>query len=273
MRFRTLITANELAQYLSSPNWVIVDCRFNLADTTAGHQVYVAEHISGAVYVHLDDDLSSEPVTDKGRHPLPSPAGLIALFSRLGIDNTKQVVAYDNMGGAIAARLWWMLRYMGHEAVAVLDGGWQAWQQAGLPTVSGNESPVPAQFTGQARLNQLVVINDVPAQPRLIDSRAEARYRGEHEPIDPQAGHIPGAVNYFFKQNLAENGHFLPAGQIRQQLEAIIGQTPSEEVTFYCGSGVTACHNVLAQVHAGLSEGRLYVGSWSEWSRSGREIS
>lgn len=271
MPYTTLISVAQLAPILTDPDWVIIDCRFELGDPEAGRRAYEAGHIPKAIYAHLDEDLSGKPLTDRGRHPLPSPAGLTATFSRLGINQHKQVVIYDNRGGAIAARLWWMLRYMGHEAVAVLDGGWQAWQRTGYPTPSGIRTPLPTQFTGRPRPERLVVIDEVLALPRLVDSRAGARYRGEHEPIDAQAGHIPGAVNYFFKQNLADDGYFVPAGQLRQQLEPILADTPSNEVTFYCGSGVTACHNLLAQVHAGLPEGRLYVGSWSEWSASGRD--
>ncbi|WP_420630774.1 sulfurtransferase [Candidatus Leptofilum sp.] len=264
--YKTLITAQTLAENIGKPDWVIVDCRFNLADTAVGHQNYQQAHIPGAVYAHLDDDLSGPPVTDRGRHPLPTPQRLAQLFSFLGIDEMSQVVAYDDAGSMIAARLWWMLRYMRHEAVAVLDGGWQAWQAAGLPTKSGIETNEPAQFTGRPRPKWVVTLDEVNHQRVLIDSRGPARYRGELEPIDPQPGHIPGAVNLPFETQLDANGRFRPADEMKAELTAVLGQTKPEAATFYCGSGVSACVNLLAMAHVGLGNGRLYVGSWSEWS-------
>lgn len=266
--FTTLISVDELKQALGDPQWVLVDCRFSLADTAVGYQAYQASHIPGAVYAHLDDDLSGPPLTDNGRHPLPSPAALTALFGRLGIDQSKQVVVYDDANGAYAARLWWMLAYMGHTAVAVLDGGWPAWQAAGGAVQTGIETAQPTLFTGAPRTEWLVQMADVPAQPLLLDSRGPARYRGEIEPIDAQAGHIPAAINYFYENNWGSDGRYLPAEQIKQQLTAVLGDTAAEEAVFYCGSGVSACVNLLALAHAGLGHGRLYVGSWSEWSRS-----
>ncbi|WP_420642721.1 sulfurtransferase [Candidatus Leptofilum sp.] len=263
---KTLIDAQTLAENIGNPNWVIVDCRFSLADTAAGYQNYQQAHIPGAVYAHLDDDLSGPPATDHGRHPLPTPQRLAQLFSFLGIDEMSQVVAYDDAGGMIAARLWWMLRYMRHEAVAVLDGGWQAWQTAGLPTKSGVERNEPAQFSGRPQPKWLVTLDEVESQPLLVDSRGPARYRGEIEPIDPQPGHIPGAVNLPFENQLDANGRFRPAEEMKAQITAVLGKMRPDAVTFYCGSGVTACVNLLAMAHVGLGNGRLYVGSWSEWS-------
>lgn len=263
--YKSLIGVDRLAQHLGDSDWVIVDCRFDLADTAAGRRQYETAHIPGAVYAHLDDDLSGPPVTDRGRHPLPSPAALAALFSRLGIGEMTQVVVYDDKNGAIAARLWWELRYMGHEAVAVLDGGWAAWQAAGLPTRAGAEENEPATFTGRPKAHWLVRLEELPAQQLLIDSRSPARYRGEVEPLDPVAGHIPGAVNYFFQENWSADGRYLPAAEIRARLEAVLDGAEPETAVFYCGSGVTACVNLLALAHAGLGNGRLYVGSWSEW--------
>jgi thiosulfate/3-mercaptopyruvate sulfurtransferase len=262
----TLIDVQTVADHLQQPDWVIVDCRFNLANTAAGEAAYRQSHIPGAVYAHLDRDLSGPPVTDKGRHPLPTPAALTLLFGRLGIDEKKQVIAYDNNNGMAAARLWWLLRYMGHPAVAVLDGGWPAWQEAGFPTRSGVEPAEKTLFTGAPRSEWVVGLAEVPDLPLVVDSREPARYRGEMEPIDPRAGHIPGAVSYYYQQNIDQNGRFLPAGQIRRQLEAVLGDTQPAEATFYCGSGVSACINLLAMAHAGLGNGRLYAGSWSEWS-------
>lgn len=271
--YTTLIDSQTLNYYLGHRQWVIVDCRFDLADTAAGERAYEQSHIPGAVYAHLDDDLSGPPVTDSGRHPLPTPAAMTALFGRLGIDGNKQVVVYDDANGAYAARLWWMLRYMGHGAVAVFDGGWQAWQEAGLPTRGGEETNPPALFTGAPQMAWLVRIEDVQQQVLLVDSRAPARYRGEVEPLDPKAGHISGAVNYPYEVNWGEDNRYLPPERIRQQLQELLGDVPPEQATFYCGSGVSACANLLAMAHAGLGDGRLYVGSWSEWSRDpDREI-
>jgi thiosulfate/3-mercaptopyruvate sulfurtransferase len=190
------------------------------------------------------------------------------LFGRLGIDGGKQVVAYDDANGMYAARLWWMLRYMGHQAVAVLDGGWQAWVAAALPTRSDNETAVPSLFMGEPRREWLVQLKEVAALPLLVDSRAGPRYRGEYETIDAQAGHIPGAINHHFERNWDEDGRYLPPEQLRRQFEQLLGGTAAEQATFYCGSGVSACVNLLALAHAGLPPARLYVGSWSEWSRT-----
>lgn len=270
MTFSTLLTPGTLASHLDDPDWVIVDCRFDLAEPEAGRQAYREGHIPGAVYADLNEALSGPPVTDRGRHPLPAPDALRALFGRLGIGPETQVGAYDDAGGAIAARLWWMLRYMGHHAAAVLDGGWTAWQAARLPVASGVEENERVAFEGEPRREWLVLQDEVPAVERLVDSRAPERYRGEVEPWDPVAGHIPGAVNYHFQRNLDETGSFLPPETVREQLAAVLGEVRPTEVVYYCGSGVTACHNVLAQVHAGLGMGRLYVGSWSEWCRQER---
>jgi thiosulfate/3-mercaptopyruvate sulfurtransferase len=264
MSFTTLIDAWTLHEHLADADWVVVDCRFALADPPLGREQYLAAHIPGAVYAHLKDDLSSAPVTDNGRHPLPSPAQMATLFTRLGIGEMTQVVVYDANNGANAARLWWMLHYMGHTAVAVLDGGWQAWQAANFATQSGEETNKPALFTGSPNREMLVIVDDVLSQPLLVDSREPARYRGEEEPIDPAAGHIPGAVNYFYQRHW-QDGRYRSPEQIRQDLQAVLGDVPPEQATFYCGSGVTACVNLLAMKHAGLGNGRLYVGSWSEW--------
>jgi thiosulfate/3-mercaptopyruvate sulfurtransferase len=264
--YKTLLDVQNLAANLDNPNWVVVDCRFSLADTAVGSQNYQTAHIPGAVYAHLDDDLSGPPATDHGRHPLPTPQRLAQLFSRLGIDEMSQVVAYDDAGGMVASRLWWMLRYMGHEAVAVLDGGWQAWQQADLPTKSGIEHNDSAQFNGRPQAKWLVTLDEVADQSLLIDSRGAERYRGETEPLDSQAGHIPNALNLPFANQLDENGRFRSKDEMQATLTAVLGQKSGSQATFYCGSGVTACINLLAMVHVGLGNGRLYVGSWSEWS-------
>lgn len=263
--FTTLIDTNNLAAHLADPDWVIVDCRFQLGDTEFGRRAYEAGHIPGAVYAHLDALLSNPPTTDNGRHPLPPPDIIIERMGRLGIDNSKQIVAYDDKNGMVAARLWWLLRYLGHEAVAVLDGGWPAWLEAGQAQRSGVEENSARPFTGVPRTDWVVLADDVSGAPLLVDSRAPERYRGEVEPIDPVAGHIPGAVNYFYQQSWSENGRYLAPEQIRQQLLAVLGETDPDEAVFYCGSGVTACVNLLALNYAGLGNGRLYAGSWSDW--------
>lgn len=263
----TLIDCHALAQHLNDPNWVLVDCRFSLADTGLGGRNYLAGHIPGAIYAHLDHDLSGPPVTDAGRHPLPTPAALVQLFSRLGITEQTQVVAYDDANGMVASRLWWMLRYMGHEAVAVLAGGFPAWQSAGLPEQSGREEAAKtAVFSGTPRQDWVVVKDDVLSAPLLIDSRAPNRYRGEIEPIDTVAGHIPGAVNFPFQRNWSDGGYLAP-DQLATQFAELLGDVAADAAVFYCGSGVSACANLLALAHAGVGNGRLYVGSWSEWSR------
>ncbi len=264
--YTTLIDAQTVAGHFDDPNWILVDCRFDLSDTEVGWEWYEKAHIPGAVYAHLDEDLSGPPLTDSGRHPLPSPAALTRLFGRLGIDESKQVVVYDNANGVFATRLWWMLRYMGHEAVAVLDGGWAAWEAAKLPTKAGDEENETAVFTGAPRSDWLVTIDQVADQPLLIDARSPERYAGLEEPIDARPGHIPGAVNFPFGRTWGEDGRYLPPEELAARLTAVLGDIPPDEATFYCGSGVSACVNLLALAHAGLGNGRLYVGSWSEWS-------
>lgn len=266
-RYTTLIDASALVALNGA---VIVDCRFNLLDTARGEAAYTAGHIPGAVYAHLDRDLSNPPTTDHGRHPLPPPARLNEVFGALGIANGVQVVAYDDASGMMAARLWWMLRYMGHDAVAVLDGGLPAWTAAGLPLEAGTVTPQAACFAGSPRRERLVVLAEIEAAAcplQLMDARDPARYRGEVEPIDKRAGHLPGARNHAWQRNLEQRGRFLEPAALREAFLGSLGTLPGSSTVHYCGSGVTACHNVLAQVHAGLPEPRLYCGSWSEWSR------
>jgi thiosulfate/3-mercaptopyruvate sulfurtransferase len=263
--FDSIIDAREFESGRNADDWVVIDCRYDLADPGAGYLGYLQAHVPGAVYAHLHDDLSSPPVTDHGRHPLPDPDRLVEVFSGFGIHPGTQVTVYDDSGGAIAGRLWWMLRYMGHRAVAVLDGGWQAWSELGLPAESGDARRAPARFTGTPDRRMLVRLEEVAQLPALFDAREPARYAGATEPIDPVAGHIPGARNYHWRLNLDSSRRFLPRHRLRQQLLAAYGAAGAHTVTFYCGSGVSACHNVLAAVAAGLPMPRLYVGSWSEW--------
>ncbi|MBI2993454.1 MAG: sulfurtransferase [Gammaproteobacteria bacterium] len=263
--FDTLIGAQALRAKRSEPGCVIVDSRYELADRGAGYRAYLAGHIPGAVYAHLHDDLSGPPLTDHGRHPIPSPSRLRELFCSFGISAGVQVVTYDDSSGAIAARLWWMLRYMGHDAAAVLNGGWSAWVDAGFETEQRETRNLPSPFLGSPRDDWLVTLAQVSAAPLLLDAREPARYRGEKESIDPVAGHIPGARNYFWKENIDARGAFRPKAEIRRRMESVYGSCPAGDVVCYCGSGVTACVNILAAVHAGLPFPRLYAGSWSEW--------
>jgi thiosulfate/3-mercaptopyruvate sulfurtransferase len=277
MAYTTLIAPADLRANLDDPAWVIVDCRYDLNDIGAGRRAYQQAHIPGALYAHVDDDLSGAVVPGyTGRHPLPSIEACVRTFSALGIGSGTQVVAYDDRGGALgAARLWWMLRWLGHDTAAVLDGGWQAWQQAGYPVRGGHESHAPHAFTPRMRPHLLVGTHDVEAQHadpayRLLDVRKAPRYRGEMEPIDPVAGHIPGAISAPFEENLDDSGHFLPPAALRARYEALLAGVPASNTTFYCGSGVSAAHGVLALAHAGLGDARLYEGSWSEWIANSR---
>lgn len=269
LSYSTVIDVATLFERLGDPAWVIVDCRFDLADTAAGETAYEASHIPGAVYAHLDRDLSGpkDPTGRGGRHPLPSPGRMTTVFGRLGIHEGAQVVAYDDVSGHYAARLWWMLRAMGHDAVAVLDGGWPAWQAAGLPVAGGRDVPAERLYTGALALDRRAEMDEAAAAPLLVDSRAPERYRGEVEPIDPVAGHIPGAVNRPYAANWTPEGRWRSPQELLADFLELVGDTPPEESVFYCGSGVSACVNLLAMARAGLPMGRLYVGSWSEWSR------
>ena len=260
-----LIDVDSLAARIGTPEVVVVDCRFDLARPDQGHADYLEAHVPGAVYAHLDDDLSGPRGRSGGRHPLPTPAAMAERFADLGISADSKVVAYDQAGGAIASRLWWMLRYMGHPAVAVLDGGFGAWLAGGQPTESGNITPRRGRFQGAPRDDRLVSAEAVPTLPLLVDSRDGARYRGEHEPLDPVAGHIPGARHRFFADNLERDGRFREPAELRADFERLLAACPADEAVFYCGSGVTACQNLLAMVHAGLPMARLYAGSWSDW--------
>ncbi len=272
MAFTTLISSATLSMHLGDAAWVVVDCRFKLDDVAWGEREYAAAHIPGAVYADLDHDLSAAKTGTNGRHPLPDTVALAATFSRLGITSGMQVVAYDQHNGMYASRLWWMLRYMGHDVVAVLDGGFAKWIAEGRETRGGGESRPPSAFSGSARREMILdaatvasLIGSTSPSTRLLDARAPQRFRGESEPLDKVAGHIPGASNYFFQQNLDANGTFRTPEQLRAQLGGVLGDAPPHHVVCYCGSGVTACHNLLAMEHAGLKGAKLYAGSWSEW--------
>ncbi len=270
--FTTLISAAELAARLQDASTIVVDCRFDLADPGKGRREYDEAHVPGARYLGLEPDLSGPKTGTTGRHPLPDLADFLRVLGTVGVTPTSQVVAYDDKTGLWASRLWWMLRFVGHDAVAVLDGGLAKWKAEGreLTAESTPLAPVaPPPFS--ARWDMRVTIDDVVAHSqnrtaRLIDARAAERYRGESESIDRVAGHIPGAGNFFFQQSLRADGTFLPADVLREKLTQLLaGHAPSSTVC-YCGSGVTACHTLLTLEHAGLPGAKLYPGSWSEWS-------
>ena len=271
MAYTTLISAEELHRNLDRKDWVVVDCRFGLGNTEKGREDYLASHIPGARYAHLDEDLSGPIIPgETGRHPLPDIPSFVHQLSRWGIANNTQVVAYDSMGGPFAARLWWMLKWLGHENVAVLDGGFPAWLSKGYATTDTLPQPTPALYSPSVHPNRSVPVEEVVQNLEqtgmlLIDARAEQRYAGEHEPIDPVAGHIPGALSYPFKGNLTEDGYFKSAGQLKERFHALSQHSPNTKIVCYCGSGVTAAHNILAIVHAGLPFPAMYAGSWSEW--------
>jgi thiosulfate/3-mercaptopyruvate sulfurtransferase len=273
----TLIAAAELARHLGDADWVSIDCRFELARPGWGEQAYGAGHIPGALYAHLDRDLAGPVTPASGRHPLPAVAALAATFGRLGIDAAVQVVAYDQGSGAYAARLWWLLRWLGHRRVAVLDGGFAAWQRAGLPVSTAVGGRAPRRFQARAADWMLATTAQIAAalaagglargEPLLVDARGADRFAGENETIDPVAGHIPGARSHPFAGNLDERGQFRSPEELRGSWSASLRGRPPAAVVAMCGSGVTACHNLLALEVAGLGGARLYAGSWSEWIR------
>ncbi len=271
MTEKILFSAQELRVLQTSGNCLVVDCRFVLADPDAGHKAYLDSHIPGAVYAHLDDDLASPVTSDSGRHPLPDPDGFAAFLGRIGWQPGVILVAYDNVGGAIAARFWWLMKYFGHDGSAMLDGGIAAWQSAGYQLESRvvNVKPMPVvDFTLRKEL--AVSVSELTGKLEndevlLADARDRKRFAGEVEPIDRVAGHIPGSVNYPYSLNLTTNGCFKPVDEIRKGMRALTENLESGNLIHMCGSGVTACHNVFAAELAGISEPKLYVGSWSEW--------
>lgn len=271
--YTTLISADNLAERLAAaPGSVLVfDCRFDLADTALGEQTYAAGHIPGAHYLHLDRDLSGAKTGTNGRHPLPARDALADTLKAHGLKQNQQVVAYDAQGGMYAARLWWLLRWLGHDSVAVLDGGLQAWQSAGHAVSQDTPPKSAGDFRAGAPLAtvvdaQAVLANLTTKSQLVIDARAADRYRGENETIDRIGGHIPGALNRFFKDNLTADGRFKSGHELREAFNPLLGATPPNKVILQCGSGVTACHNALAMEIAGLHDPALYAGSWSEWS-------
>ena len=275
--YTTLIEPAELAAHTHDPDWVVLDCRFELAKPAWGEAEYARGHVPNALYAHLDRDLSSAVTATSGRHPLPPRDGFSATLGRWGVDGKVQIVAYDQGTGVYASRLWWLARWAGHVRVAVVNGGFAAWQQAGLPISdqpavrrarSFVPSHVPAEFATTAEVAEILAAGELSRGQRvLVDARAADRFAGQNETLDPVAGHVPGARNHPFMRNLDARSRFLPAAALRSQwLETLQGQTPSNTIAM-CGSGVTACHNLLALEVAGLTGARLYAGSWSEWIR------
>lgn len=270
--FNTLISTQELAAHIDDPSWVLIDCRFDLADKEWGAEEYEVLHIPGAVYAHLEKDICGPITPTSGRHPLPEPGKFIASMQRLGINNDSQVVVYDATGGGMAGRLWWQLKFYGHNKVALLNGGLPKWLTEGRDTSEGVENNKPGNFTGKPDSRMMVTTDEVKTMLgsktiAIIDARSPERFRGEVEPIDTVAGRIPGALNRFYNNNLDSSGQFLPAGTLKTAFESLLGELKPQEAVAYCGSGTTACHNLVAMAYAGLPMPRLYVGSWSEWIR------
>lgn len=274
--YATLVTPTELAARTRDSHWLIVDCRFDLARPDAGETAYRTSHIPNAVYAHLDRDLAAPVTPSTGRHPLPSPEKFAATLSAWGLTSETQVVAYDADTGAFAARLWWLLRWVGHKKVAVLDGGFKAWLAAGLPVTNEIPQRTPTRFVAQPDRSAWLDAAEVADRRqrsdwRLLDARAPERYAGAVEPIDPVAGHVPGALNHPFALNLGPDGQFLPAAELRARLEQSqagdAGKIADDRTIAMCGSGVTACHLLLAMAIADKPGAKLYAGSWSEWIR------
>jgi thiosulfate/3-mercaptopyruvate sulfurtransferase len=272
MSFTTSISVSELSKHIGDSAWIIVDSRFTLANPAQGRLDYEIAHIPGAVYAHLDQDLSGHIIKGvTGRHPLPDVKDVTKVFSRFGINSRVQVVAYDAVGGALAAgRVWWMLRWLGHESVALLNGGWQEWIKNGLAVRSGNETNQARRFIPHPRNDQIVSAEDLDAirknpQYRILDARAADRFHGENETIDPVAGHIPGAISVPYAGNLNPDGTFQSKERLAARYRGVLSGVPIQHVVCYCGSGVTATHDILAIMMAGLGEARLYAGSYSEW--------
>jgi len=270
MPYTTLVTVEQLREHLEDPAWRVIDVRHDLMDAGAGPRAYKAGHVPGAVFANTDEDLSGRKTGRNGRHPLPEREDIVQAFRRWGVDDDTQVVAYDANGGNFAVRLWWLARWLGHTRVAVLDGGWPRW----MASTGLSSTAVPAlaagRFTDRSSSMPLVraedVVRNLGTRERLVlDARTPERYRGEQEPIDPVAGHIPGARNRPWQRNLEADQTFKSRQALREEFEAALGSTPPDRVVHQCGSGVTACHNLLAMEIAGLSGSALYAGSWSEW--------
>jgi thiosulfate/3-mercaptopyruvate sulfurtransferase len=275
MEFQTLIGVDSLRELQGEARLAVIDCRFDLLQPEAGRRAFLAAHIPRARYADLNRDLSGPIGAGTGRHPLPAVDAFARRLGQLGIRNDSQVVAYDDANGAFAARAWWMLRWVGHRAVAVLDGGLRAWTARGGELESGDapvrEELFTARIDAQPVVTTAAIERDLPCSTALlVDARAPERFAGDVEPIDPVAGHVPGAVNHPMSLNLDVDGRFLPAAELRRRWQERLAGRDAESVVAMCGSGVTACHNLLGLEVAGLSGAKLYAGSWSEWIRDPR---
>ncbi|MFC4098786.1 sulfurtransferase [Paenibacillus xanthanilyticus] len=267
-----IVSAKWVLARMYEPDVVIVDCRFALGKPDSGREAYEESHLPGAIYLDLEQDLSAPVEADGrgGRHPLPDPAALAARIGKAGISNESRVVAYDDQGGAMASRLWWLLKYLGHDNVSVMDGGFKGWKEAGFPVTAEQKITIPAQFLATVQHNLLAEVYDVQdvvagaKQATLIDSREPARYRGEVEPIDRVAGHIPGAKNVLWTEGRGADGLWKSAEEQAARFEGL-GLAKDDEIIVYCGSGVTATPNVMALQEAGYTNVKLYAGSWSDW--------
>ena len=272
MNERVLIQPRELAAHLEDDSWIIFDCRHSLSEPDQGEKFYQKHHLPGARFAHLDRDLSAPLTPGRGRHPLPSASSFTAWLGRQGVTRDHTVVAYDDTGNTYSARLWWMLRHLlGHKSVYLLDGGLPAWEKEGLPHTGEKPAISPATYVGEYDESQLVKLEEMEKLVRqgasvLVDVRGRTRYLGKEEPLDPVAGHIPGAINLPFLENLHPDGHFLPVEKLQENF-ARLPDDP-EKLVVYCGSGVTACHGLVALTLAGRKPGRVYAGSWSEWCAS-----
>lgn len=269
MKFTTLVSADQLAQHLHDPQWVVFDCRFALTRPESGREAYAKSHIPGARYAHLNQDLSGPITPASGRHPLPDAALLARKLGLWGVANSKQVVVYDDSFGSMAVRLWWLLRWLGHDAVALLEGGFPSWARQGRALDAEPPAIKPAEFhpapDDSLWVGSNAMLAALQARAVIIDARPEERFSGLFEPLDKVAGHIPGSINSPFEDNLDERGNFLPAEELRALYEALFRGAHPGGVIHLCGSGVTACHNLLALEIAGMPGGKLYAGSWSEW--------
>ncbi|HEY9097483.1 MAG TPA: sulfurtransferase [Thiobacillus sp.] len=270
----TVVSTELLATQLDNPSWVVIDCRFTLADTEAGRRAYAIGHIPGAHYAHLNDDMSSPVTPTSGRHPLPDLAAFCAKLGAWGITPESQVVVYDDSFGSMAVRLWWLLRGLGHQHVALLDGGLPKWTREkhpltdGMPNMTAQDYLYPCPDHANWGVDAATIDRiRLSTAHKLVDARPEQRFSGEREPLDSVAGHIPGAINWVFEENLDLDGTYLPADELRTSYTQLLNGVAAENVVHTCGSGVTACHNILAMEIAGLSGSQLYPGSWSEWIR------
>jgi thiosulfate/3-mercaptopyruvate sulfurtransferase len=271
MSLTTLVSCATLAAHLDDPDWRVFDCRHQLSDIEFGARAYAEGHLPGAFFMHLDRDLSSPMTGRNGRHPLPDPRVLADKLGAAGVSPATQVVVYDDAGGMVAGRLWWLLRWLGHDKVAVLDGGIGQWIKQGRPLTTDLPGSAPAVLVKTLAVcdstlgADAVLANIDGGDLVLVDARAADRFRGENETLDPVGGHIPGARNRFFRDNLDADGLFRPAAELRREFLALLAGAEPAQAVMYCGSGVSACHNLLAMEIAGLRGARLYAGSWSEW--------